>query len=212
MVSWRQPFSGRSDAAVATASNDAEFSDGSLKYVGETGGNSTAVTYQEATGAPVENESPLGYDVGPFTIVLINVTMMIGTGIYSTRMFNPSTNQVILLTTLSLCHLARYWFGWSYVHILDFGLFGKEFVIYSDQELDLILFPQLCIASGAVYLEFTAYFPSRSGSEVVFLEQAFPRPTWFFPTTFAVQSVLLSFGSSNAVGKYDSSTLSSHQD
>lgn len=87
MVSWRQPFSGRSDAAVATASNDAEFSDGSLKYVGETGGNSNAVTYQEATGAPVENESPLGYDVGPFTIVLINVTMMIGTGIYSTRMF-----------------------------------------------------------------------------------------------------------------------------
>lgn len=85
-------------------------------------------------------------------------------------------------------------------------------MIYSDQELDLILFPQLCIASGAVYLEFTAYFPSRSGSEVVFLEQAFPRPTWFFPTTFAVQSVLLSFGSSNAVGKYDSSTLPSHQD
>lgn len=56
----------------------------------------------------------------------------------------------------------------------------------------------LCLASGAVYLEFTAYFPSRSGSEVVFLEQAFPRPRWLFPTTFAVQSVILSFGSANA--------------
>ncbi|KAH6970299.1 high-affinity methionine permease [Fusarium avenaceum] len=164
MVSWRQPFSGRSDAAVATASNDAEFSDGSLKYVGETGGNSKAVTYQEATGAPVENESPLGYDVGPFTIVLINVTMMIGTGIYST----PSA---ILHGT---------------------GSVGLMFIYWTLGYL-------LCIASGAVYLEFTAYFPSRSGSEVVFLEQAFPRPTWFFPTTFAVQSVLLSFGSSNAV-------------
>ncbi|KAM0430356.1 hypothetical protein ACHAQK_010687 [Fusarium lateritium] len=164
MVSWRQPFSGRSDAATATISNAGEYSDGSLKYVGETGGNSNTVTYQEATGAPVENESPLGYDVGPFTIVLINVTMMIGTGIYST----PSA---ILHGT---------------------GSVGLSFIYWTLGYL-------LCIASGAVYLEFTAYFPSRSGSEVVFLEQAFPRPTWFFPTTFAVQSVLLSFGSSNAV-------------
>lgn len=60
----------------------------------------------------------------------------------------------------------------------------------------------VCIASGSVYLEFTAYFPSRSGSEVVFLEQAYPRPTWFFATTFAVQSVILSFSSSNAIGMY----------
>jgi hypothetical protein len=59
----------------------------------------------------------------------------------------------------------------------------------------------MCLASGAVYLEFTAYFPSRSGSEVVFLEQAYPRPRWLFPTTFAVQSVILSFGSANATGK-----------
>lgn len=32
-----------------------------------------------------------------------------------------------------------------------------------------------------------------------YLEQAHPRPKWFFPTTFAVQSVLLSFSSSNAI-------------
>lgn len=60
----------------------------------------------------------------------------------------------------------------------------------------------LCIAGGSVYLEYTAYFPSRSGAEVVFLEQAYPHPTWFFPTTFAIQSVILSFSSSNAVGKH----------
>lgn len=65
----------------------------------------------------------------------------------------------------------------------------------------IFVFTQLCLASGAVYLEFTAYFPSRSGSEVVFLEQAYPRPRWLFPTTFAVQSVILSFGSANATGK-----------
>jgi amino acid transporter len=55
------------------------------------------------------------------------------------------------------------------------------------------------VSSLSVYLEYAAYFPSRSGSEVAYLEQAFPRPKWFFPTTFAIQSVILSFSSSNAV-------------
>ncbi|KAF5024372.1 hypothetical protein F66182_3559 [Fusarium sp. NRRL 66182] len=55
-------------------------------------------------------------------------------------------------------------------------------------------------ASGfCVYLELASYFPNRSGSEVVYLEQAYPRPKHFFPVTFAVQSVILSFSSSNAV-------------
>ncbi|WP_111007435.1 amino acid permease [Streptomyces sp. NTH33] len=55
-------------------------------------------------------------------------------------------------------------------------------------------------ASLSVYLEFASYFPSRSGSEVVYLEQAFPRPRYFFPIAFAVQTVILSFSSSNAIG------------
>lgn len=52
----------------------------------------------------------------------------------------------------------------------------------------------------ATFLELASYFPARSGSEVVFLEQAYPRPKWFFPTAFALQSVVLSFSSSNAIG------------
>jgi len=56
-------------------------------------------------------------------------------------------------------------------------------------------------AGLAVYLELASYFPSRSGAEVVYLEQAYPRPKYFFPVAFAVQSVILSFSSSNAVGK-----------
>ena len=52
----------------------------------------------------------------------------------------------------------------------------------------------------AVYLELASYFPNRSGGEVVYLEQAYPRPKYFFPTAFAVLSVLLSFSSSNAIG------------
>jgi amino acid transporter len=49
------------------------------------------------------------------------------------------------------------------------------------------------------YLEFAAYFPNRSGSEVVYLEQAYPRPRYFFPLIFAVQTVILSFSASNAI-------------
>ena len=59
----------------------------------------------------------------------------------------------------------------------------------------------LVAGSGfAVYLELASYFPNRSGAEVVYLEQAYPRPKYFFPTTFAVLNVLLAFSSSNAIG------------
>jgi hypothetical protein len=52
----------------------------------------------------------------------------------------------------------------------------------------------------AVYMELASFFPNRSGAEVVYLEQAYPRPKYLMPTAFAVLSVLLSFSSSNAIG------------
>ncbi|KAL3461993.1 amino acid permease-domain-containing protein [Aspergillus heterothallicus] len=134
-----------------------------VQYISEKGGNDAPPTYQDASGAPVEKTSPLGYSVGPVTITLLNITMMIGAGIYVTP-------QSILAAT---------------------GSIGVSFIYWTLGYL-------LCLASGAVYLEFTAYFPSRSGSEVAYLEQAYPKPAWLFPTTFAVQSVILSFGSANA--------------
>jgi hypothetical protein len=51
----------------------------------------------------------------------------------------------------------------------------------------------ISISSFAVYLEFASYFPNRSESEVVYLEQAYPRLKWLFPTAFAFLSVALSF-------------------
>jgi amino acid transporter len=51
----------------------------------------------------------------------------------------------------------------------------------------------------AVYLELASYFPSRSGSDVVYLEQAYPKPRYFFPTVFAIKHVVFSFGSSNSI-------------
>lgn len=59
----------------------------------------------------------------------------------------------------------------------------------------------ISLSSACVYLEYAAYFPSRSGSEAVYLEQAFPRPKFFFPVSFAIQNVILSYSASNAVGK-----------
>jgi hypothetical protein len=90
--SWRRPFSVRDHNvpdAERSASLDrvdsAEVTDGSLKYTLEKGGNDSKPSYQEASGAPVESVSPLGYSVGPVTIIFLNVSKMIGTGVYSTR-------------------------------------------------------------------------------------------------------------------------------
>lgn len=88
MSFWRKPFSRREasdnedDFGHDVAS---EISDGSLTYVGNQGGNNASATFQEASGAPVESKSPMGYSVNSFTILFLNINMMIGTGIFSTR-------------------------------------------------------------------------------------------------------------------------------
>ncbi|TDZ18190.1 High-affinity methionine permease [Colletotrichum orbiculare MAFF 240422] len=156
----REPETNVEDITV----HESEVTDGSLHYVVEKAGNGSGPSYQEATGAPVETSSPLGYAVGPVTIVFLNVSKMIGTGVYST----PSA---ILKGTGSVGLSMIYW---------ALGFLTS-------------------IASFSVYLEFASYFPNRSGSEVVYLEQAYPRPKWLFPAAFAFQSVALSFSSGNAI-------------
>ncbi|KAK4171545.1 amino acid permease-domain-containing protein [Triangularia setosa] len=169
---WRRPFrSGEDsdepvaqDAPTLNRVDSAEVSDGSLKYTLEKGGNDSQPSYQEATGAPVESRSPLGYSVGPVTIIFLNVSKMIGTGVYST----PSA---ILRGTGSVGLSMIYW---------TLGFFTS-------------------ISTLSVLLEFASYFPNRSGSEVVYLEQAYPRPRWLFPTAFAFLNVVLSFSSGNSI-------------
>lgn len=85
MVSWRRPFADSNVEANQDGGDAHSISEGSLQYVAEKGGNDAPETYQEATGAPVEKNSPLGFSVGPVTIMFLNISMMIGTGIYSTR-------------------------------------------------------------------------------------------------------------------------------
>ncbi|GIK04343.1 hypothetical protein Aspvir_008424 [Aspergillus viridinutans] len=152
----KSEHNGQSDAS--------SFSSGDLQYTAEAGANSSVPTYQEASGAPVEVNSPLGYSVGWITVIFLNLSKMIGTGVFST----PST---VLKGAGSVGLALFYW-------VIGFFMAGS---------------------SLAVYLEFSSYFPSRSGSEVVYLEQAYPRPKYFLPTVFAMQSVLFSFSSSNAI-------------
>jgi hypothetical protein len=87
MSFWRKPFSGRSakDGDEVTHDANSVISDGSITYIGNQGGNDALPTFQEASGAPVEGSSPLGYSVSSFTIMFLNINMMIGTGIFSTR-------------------------------------------------------------------------------------------------------------------------------
>ncbi|EJP62073.1 High-affinity methionine permease [Beauveria bassiana] len=138
--------------------------DGELTFNRVKGGNGSGAAYQEAAGAPVESNSPLGYHVGWATIIFLNINQMIGTGIFST----PGS---ILNATGSVGLALIYWVIGAIMAVAGFG----------------------------TYLELASYFPNRSGSQVVYLEQAYPRPKYFLPIAFAVQSVILSFSSSNAV-------------
>ncbi|CAO1626694.1 unnamed protein product [Parajaminaea phylloscopi] len=116
-------------------------------------------------GAPEEGEvSPLGQQVGPWSVVALNLSGMIGTGIFSTP---GSISKELGSVGASLCM-------WVVGAILSF-------------------------AGLAVYNEYASYFPTRGGGEVVYLEKAYPRPRYLLPVTFAVQTVVLSFSSSNCV-------------
>ncbi|KAL6897462.1 amino acid permease domain-containing protein [Trichoderma evansii] len=167
---WRRPFQSSEDSQSAEveergSSSDSDPSElvaGGTYYVAGKAANNKEVSYQDASGAPVEESSPLGYNVGPMTILFLNVSKMIGTGIFST----PSS---ILKGTGSI-GLSLIWWALGFL-------------------------TSTCAFS--VYLEFTSYFPSRSGAEVVYLEQAFPRPRWLMSTAFAFQTVILSFSSGN---------------
>lgn len=77
----------------ASGSDHSVITDGTLKFVAEGGENSSYTAYQEASGAPVESKSPLGYSVGPITIAFLNLSKMVGTGIFSTRKLTSSRSR-----------------------------------------------------------------------------------------------------------------------
>lgn len=105
MVFFRRSANEKAEDSARSSSNDVVSSHeivstaGDLKFVVEQGGNGSQPSYQEVSGAPVEANSSLGYAVGPVTIVLINISKMIGTGVYSTRTYSyPLERQGYRLT------------------------------------------------------------------------------------------------------------------
>ncbi|EXJ87337.1 hypothetical protein A1O3_04296 [Capronia epimyces CBS 606.96] len=148
---------------------------GEFKYTIEQGGNGSGPSYQEVSGAPVETDSPLGYSVGSITILFLNISMMIGTGVYSTRKYIwPNCLKLPAAILSGVGSVGLSFFYW----VIGFVLSGT---------------------SLAVYLEYASYFPNRSGAEAVYLEQAYPRPKYLFPTTYALWYLILSFSSSNCI-------------
>jgi hypothetical protein len=73
--------------AYASDSEPSIIRDGDLAYTLAKAGNGSKPSYQEAVGAPVESDSPLGYHVSWVTVIFLNVNQMIGTGIFSTRKY-----------------------------------------------------------------------------------------------------------------------------
>ena len=87
-----QPVAAVDNGANYTSDSEASvIRDGDLAFTRVKGGNGAEATYQEAIGAPVESNSPLGYHVGWATILFLNINQMIGTGIFSTRMSMQSS-------------------------------------------------------------------------------------------------------------------------
>ena len=67
-----------------------------------TRGISLDAAHKNAGGAPIEDESPMGKEIGWWSIVLLNLSSIIGTGIFST----PGT---LLKQTGSLGLALVYW-------------------------------------------------------------------------------------------------------
>ncbi|KAJ8580463.1 amino acid transporter [Rhizopogon salebrosus TDB-379] len=108
---------------------------------------------------------------------------------------NPLGHEVTLLSSVMLN--VGYMIGAGIysvpgVVLNSVGSIGLLFVFW-------LLAPLFALCGLMVYSEYASMFPKRSGAEVVYLEQAYPRPRLFVPVTFAVTSVLLSLAGTNCI-------------
>ncbi|KAK2460340.1 hypothetical protein APHAL10511_007729 [Amanita phalloides] len=62
-----------------------------------------------------------------------------------------------------------------------------------------IIAPLFAGAGLMLYCELASLFPKRSGGEVVYLEQMYPKPKFLISTTFAICAILVSFSASNSI-------------
>ncbi|KAF8233205.1 amino acid transporter [Tricholoma matsutake] len=89
-------------------------------------------------------------------------------------------------------------------HITGSGIYATPGVVLNSLGSTglLLLFwalaPFFAFAGLSLYSELASMFPHRSGAEVVYLEQAYPRPKFFVSTLFAVTAILMSFSAGSA--------------
>lgn len=108
--------------------------------------------------APIEEASPLGYNVDFVNATLMNTSAMIGMGIFSTPSF--------ILRSV--------------------GSVGMLIALY-------LLVPFITLAGLMVYIELTSMCGhKRSGAEVVYLEEAYPKPRFLLSTIYALITGFLS--------------------
>jgi hypothetical protein len=83
------PKNARFSVISEVCSADVRF-DGAIEYVEEYGGNDSNPSWQTNFGAPMERVSPFGYHVAGFTALFLNIGQMVGTGIFTSRMYFES--------------------------------------------------------------------------------------------------------------------------
>lgn len=120
-------------------------------------------------GTPEEKKNPLGYSVGPLSVIVLIIQGVVGTGIFT----GPGTI------------------------VKSMGSIGSTYVLW----LSCFFLPMFSVF---LYVEFAGYYPKRNGGDVAYLEQAYTKPKFLFPTIYAAVSVVLSFTTSSAlaVGQY----------
>lgn len=118
MSDWDDKEKTANVAAQPASESEETIVHGDVKYTAAEGLNSTSVTFQDASGAPVETSSPLGYSVSYLAAMCLNINQMIGTGIFSTRQWPLDTSGFNVLTRPSGFYSRRRWLGRPYHDIL----------------------------------------------------------------------------------------------
>lgn len=120
----------------------------------------------------------MGHEVTLLSAVMLNLGQLLGSGIFSV----PG----VVLNSVGSIGLSLSF--WAATPMLALGT-----TIASKLPLRVLFVdPLFCLVALLSYTELASFFPGRSGAEVVFLEQAYPRPRFLVPTTFAMIAVLLS--------------------
>ncbi|KAK7679689.1 hypothetical protein QCA50_017186 [Cerrena zonata] len=76
--------------------------------------------------------------------------------------------------------------------VKSMGSIGSTYVLWTSGFI-IVLFEVF------VYIEYVTYFKKRNGGDVAYLEQAYPKPDFMIPTTYAAVSICLLFLNSSAI-------------